>query len=425
MFSGRLHFPKWMIATAFVGGLMGSTILSPISGWAQDTITPIAPSQAALPPQYAPPPAAPIFTQAQLESMLAPIALYPDSLLSSMLMAAAYPQEVAAADQWVHEGADASLRGDALNAALAPVDWDPSVKSLVPFPQVLDTMAQHMDWTLALGQAFVAQQADVMNVVQGLRQRALADGDLRSTPQLVVASAGGIITIEPASPEMVYVPVYNPAIVYGTWTYPEPPFALYPSQVYAAPIIFGVGFAIVHPLWGWNHWDWAHRRVFVEPARVNVINARLIAEGHRERIADRDWHVDRSHERGRPAEHAAAVAPHPQVHGGPAHAAAVAPHPQPHGGPAHATPGSHGPHSASVAAPHAAPPHHGPTHPTSAAHPAAPHPTYSHPAAAGHAAPHGTAHPAPHAPAHAPSPGSALAHHEEHGGGHGNDHDHR
>jgi len=400
MLSGRLYAARWMVATALVGGLMASAMLRPAAGWAQDTVTPIAPppQQAALPPAV-PPPGAPIFTQPQLESMLAPIALYPDQLLSDMLMAAAYPQEVAAADQWVHEGVNASLTGDALNAALAPVDWDPSVKSLVPFPQVLDTMAQHMDWTQQLGEAFVAQQADVMSTVQGLRQRAEADGNLRSTPQLAVASTGGVITIQPAAPTMLYVPVYDPAVIYGPWAYPVPPFAIYPPRVYAAPIIFGVGFAIVRPLWGWNRWDWAHRRVWVDPARVNVINVRLIQEGHRQRWAGNTWHVDASHYHGRPAPaaHAAAIAPHAQPHAG------GAPHGQPHAaGRAHDARAPHGPHPARATAPHANAPHQAPVHP------AAVHQGPAHPAPQGH----GPSHPqAQHA---APAEHGHEEHRDEH-----------
>jgi hypothetical protein len=320
---------RLLLTTALVGTLAGALTLTPASGLAQDTITPLAPSQAAL-PTAAPPAAAPVFNQAQLQSMLAPIALYPDPLLSTVLMAAAYPDEVAAADQWIHDPANAGLQGDALNAALAPIDWDPSVKSLAPFPQVLDTMAQHMDWTQQLGQAFVLQQSDVMNAVQSLRERAQADGNLRSSPQLAVNSSGGVITIEPANPAIVYVPMYDPAVVYGPWAYPVAPVVVYPPRVYAAPIVFGVGFAIVAPLWAWNHCDWVHHRVFVEPARVNIINARLIEEHRRERWTEDRWHVDRSRDRGfdrdraAPAGHAA-VAPHERPHAG------FAPHEPPHG----------------------------------------------------------------------------------------------
>ncbi|HTY65483.1 MAG TPA: DUF3300 domain-containing protein [Alphaproteobacteria bacterium] len=396
---------RLLLTSALVGCLAGALILAPASGWTQDTITPIPPSQAALPPA-APPATAPVFDPAQLQSMLAPIALYPDPLLSNMLMAAAYPDEIAAADRWVRDPAHAGLQGEALNAALAPIDWDPSVKSLVPFPQVLDTMAQHMDWTQQLGQAFVVQQADVMNAVQSLRQRAQADGNLRPSPQLAVASSGGVITIEPANPAIVYVPIYDPAVVYGPWAYPVAPVLIYPPRVYAAPIIFGVGFAVVAPLWAWNHWDWPHHRVFIEPERVNVINARLIEEHHRERVSDDHWHFDRSHDHGfdhgragpRPAGHAAAAAPHPgpQPH-------AVAPHAQPHpGGFSSGAPGHgqiHGQHPALAAAPHVSAPHQAPMHPATIQHAPPPaHQVPQHPQ--GHAEPpHGGGH-AEHGPDH-------------------------
>ncbi|HTP84099.1 MAG TPA: DUF3300 domain-containing protein [Alphaproteobacteria bacterium] len=404
----RLPKARLIATTALVGALAGALILAPASGWAQDTVTPIGPSQAALPPAV-PPQAAPVFDQAQLQSMLAPVALYPDPLLSNMLMAAAYPDEVAAADQWVHDPANAGLTGEALNNALAPIDWDPSVKSLAPFPQVLDTMAQHMDWTQQLGQAFVVQQADVMNAVQSLRERAQADGNLRSSPQLAVGSTGGAITIEPANPAMVYVPMYDPAVVYGPWAYPVAPVVIYPPRVYAAPIVFGVGFAIVAPLWGWNHWDWAHRRVFVEPARVNVINARLIEEHHRERVVDDHWHFDRGHDHGfdrgragpEPASHASVAAPRAaRPHPGPSHASPAAVHPQgrPQGQDQRHAPQApqhqwHAP--AAQSAPHRAPPSVAAV-PHANAPRAEPHPQAAHA-------------PGPHAPAHAEP---------QHGGGH-------
>lgn len=242
-------------------------------------------------------------------------------------MAAAYPQEIADADRWVHDAANAGLMGDAVAAALGPIDWDPAVKSLVPFPQVLDTLAQHLDWTQQLGEAFIAQQADVMRAVQDLRRDALAHGSLRSTAQLAVLFESGVIVIEPASSDMLYVPVYDPMVTYGTWPYPEPPVVIYPPRPYVEPIIFGVGFAIVRPFWGWSRCDWSHHRLDVDPPRVNAINARIIEREHRPRITRTTWRVDPHHRRDIPAPvrgGASAVPPPAQTHSVPSHTAPAA-----------------------------------------------------------------------------------------------------
>jgi hypothetical protein len=418
MSTGRqTHTAKWMVTTALIGALaVPLTLPLPAAALAQDTVTPIAPQQAALPVQPMPP--LPVFTQPQIDAMVAPIALYPDQLLGDMLMAAAYPQEVAAADQWVHDPA-AGLRGEALAAALAPIDWDPSVKSLVPFPQVLDTMAQHPDWTQDLGAAFIDQPGQVMGAVQRLRREAWARGMLRPTPQLAVVSEGGTIVIAPASPDMLYVPVYNPAVVYGPWPYPAPPVELYSAAAYGGPIVFGAGFVIVRSFWGWNRCDWSHHRVDVDPPRVNAINARLIERDYRPRVEASAWHVDPQRRQGPPAHGtAAAVAPHgPRAEFSGSHPTPAAVHPQ-----AAPAPVGHGPvgHAqvghAPGAHPHPAPrpPHqvqaHAVPHGHPPARPAAPHPAV---AAVPHAAPaHAAPHPGPHpAPAHAPEHSDPPEHH--------------
>ena len=299
--------------------LAGAVAVSAVPVRAQDTVTPI--EQAALPSQAAPGTA--VLSRAQIEAMLAPIALYPDQLLTQILMAAAYPQEVADADRWVKDPAHANLNGEQLAAELAPIDWDPSVKSLVPFPQVLATMAEHLDWTEALGATFVAQQADVLDAVQRLRRQAQAAGYLRSTPQMTVVDAGGVIVIEPADPTLLYVPTYDPGVIYGAWPYAAyPPVVIYqppPTYYYdAAPIVFGVGFVIVRSFWNWHGCDWRRHRVWVDPPRFNSINATVIAREHRRPIDHSAWQFDPHHRRSVAAPAAAsAVAPPPtQSHRG-------------------------------------------------------------------------------------------------------------
>jgi len=156
-----------------------------------------------------------------LEQILAPIALYPDSLLAQILMASTYPLEVVQADRWAKQNKD--LKGDALTAALEKQPWDPSVKSLVNFPQVLAMMSEKLDWTQKLGDAFLAQQKDVMDTVQGLRKKAVDAGNLKTTKEQQVIVEKETIIIEPASTQVVYVPTYNPTVVYGAWPYPAYP----------------------------------------------------------------------------------------------------------------------------------------------------------------------------------------------------------
>jgi len=164
--------------------------------------------------------------------MTAPIALYPDDLLAQMFIAATYPREVVQAQRWVAKPENAKLKGDQLTAALEPQTWDPSVKSLVPYPQVLKMTSDQLDWTQRLGDAFLAQQADVMASVQRLRLKAQEAGTLKTTEQQKVevqpAPAGSstqqqTIIIQPAKPQVVYVPTYNPTVVYGSWPYPAYP----------------------------------------------------------------------------------------------------------------------------------------------------------------------------------------------------------
>ena len=180
------------------------------------------------------------FKQEELDQLVAPIALYPDSLLAQVFMASTYPLEVVQAGRWVK--ANQNLKGDALTAALEKENWDPSVKSLVNFPQVLDMMNEKLDWTQKLGDAFLAQQKGVMDTVQKLRAKAEAEGNLKTTEQqkVVVEKETKTIIIEPANPQVVYVPTYNPTVVYGPWWYPAyPPYYYYPpGYVAGASFVF-------------------------------------------------------------------------------------------------------------------------------------------------------------------------------------------
>jgi hypothetical protein len=219
------------------------------------------------------------YTDQQLDSIVAPIALYPDQLLTQVLMASAYPDQVKAAAQWLNDPANKSIHGDALTAALAPIPWDPSVKSLVPFPQVLTTMTSQPDWVEQLGYAMNVQQPAVMNAVQFLRKQAEVAGQLHTTPQQVVSTEQSAIVIAPAQPNVVYVPVYNPAVVYGEWPYPAyppfylpPPVGFYWGGAVGVGIAFGVGFGIVGGLWGFAHPVWGGGGLFINVNRYNAIS---------------------------------------------------------------------------------------------------------------------------------------------------------
>ena len=199
----------------------------------------------------------PVFKAEELDQMLAPIALYPDSLLTQILMASTYPLEIVQADRWAKQNKD--MKGDALAKALEAQPWDPSVKSLVNFPQVLTMMSEKLDWTQKLGDAFLAQQKDVMETIQKLRAKAQASGNLKTTKEQVVKVEKEIIIIEPASPQVIYVPAYNPTVVYGAWAYPAyPPYPYYPPGYVAGaafPFVAGVA---VGAAWGyaWGNANW-------------------------------------------------------------------------------------------------------------------------------------------------------------------------
>jgi len=206
------------------------------------------------------------FSQEELDQVLAPIALYPDSLLAQVFIASTYPLELVMADRWVKQNKD--LKGEALNNALSKQPWDASVKALVPFPDVLTMMSQKLDWTQKVGDAFLEQQADVMDTVQKLRKRAADAGNLKSTEQQKVIVEREVIRVEPVNPQVVYVPVYDPWWVYGPWWWPAyPPYVVYPYPfgVAIAPgfIWFGAGL-FVGAYWGsWGYWGWHNHTCYV------------------------------------------------------------------------------------------------------------------------------------------------------------------
>ena len=188
----------------------------------------------------------------QLESLVAPIALYPDALLSQMLLASTYPLEVAEATLWLRN--NAKLSGQALQDALKAQSWSVSVKALVALPDALNLLGNKLDWTQKLGDAYLAQPADLMQAVQALRSRAAQAGNLKSNAQMTVSSdAGSNIVIVPANPQVVYMPAYNPAVVYGGWPYPAyPPYPAYDPAW--GMMSFGVGMAVGSALWAPPNW---------------------------------------------------------------------------------------------------------------------------------------------------------------------------
>src|SRR5277367_3944685 len=203
-------------------------------------------------------------TADELQSLVAPIALYPDALVAQILTAATFPDQVAVASYWVEQ--NKALTGSALTTAVDQQTWDPSVKALTLFPSVLNNMAQNLSWTSQLGEDYHNQQADVMAAIQTLRAKAKEAGNLKTTSQVtVVQQSPQVIVIQPTNPQVVYVPIYNPAIVYGypyvvpAYTPPPPPST---GAVIAAGVIgFGVGIAVGAMMrggccgWGYSSWN--------------------------------------------------------------------------------------------------------------------------------------------------------------------------
>jgi Protein of unknown function (DUF3300) len=203
----------------------------------------------------------------QLDALVAPIALYPDTLLAQVLMASTYPLEVVQAERWVTD--HKSLQGDQLKKEVEKQGWDDSVKSLIATPSVLTMMSKRVDWAQKLGDAVLAQQPDVMDAIQRLRSKAYATEKLRSTKEqkVTVRQEGNrqVVAIEPTNPGSVYVPYYDPAVVYGEWPYPDyPPYYWYPEPGYIASgfIATGIAFGARYVIGRWTSWTllgWKHQ----------------------------------------------------------------------------------------------------------------------------------------------------------------------
>jgi hypothetical protein len=217
-----------------------------------------------------------VFKQEELEQLLAPIALHPDSLISQILMASTYPLEVVQADRFAKQ--NTSLKGDPLTKALEAQNWDPSVKSMVNFPQMLAMMSDKLDWTQKLGDAFLADQKSVLDTVQSLRTKAQTSGNLKTTKEQTVIVEEKIIKIEPANPQVIYVPTYNPTVVYGAWPYPAyPPYYYYPPGYVASSAFWfaaGVGLGAA---WGyaWGNTNWRGGDVNINNSQNLNINRNI------------------------------------------------------------------------------------------------------------------------------------------------------
>jgi len=279
---------------------------------AEQAAAPQANAQAQTPAQ------APAFKPEELEQIVAPIALYPDSLLAQIFMASTYPLEIVQAARWQKEHPD--VKGDAVAKAVEKETWDASVKSLVAFPDVLTMMNEKLDWTQKLGDAFLAQQKEVMEAVQRLRVKAKEAGNLKSSKEQAVktepAPAGAaqpqIIIIESKDPEVIYVPTYNPTVVYGAWPYPAyPPYYYYPP--YYPPYVpgaaffsFSVGVVVGGAIWG--NCNWGGNDIDIDVNRQNNFNKNEINRGDRNNVNSNNrgnnsgnrqsWNHDSSHRKG-------------------------------------------------------------------------------------------------------------------------------
>ncbi len=244
-------------------GLMIPMGIAQVSAFAQEAPPPPPDQQGPPPDQGGPPPpdqGAPpqqwnTLSNDQLNQLVAPIALYPDSLVAQVLAAATYPTQVVEADRFVQSQAGAPP--DQIAQMVNGQSWDPSVKALAAFPSVLSNMDKNLEWTTQLGNAYYNQPQDVMNAVQAMREQAYASGHLRATPQLAVTYAPGDIVIAPANPSVVYVPYYDPWVMYGfrpyyAWYAPPPPIG------WRVGLGFGFGVGVAVGVWAGFGWGWGH-----------------------------------------------------------------------------------------------------------------------------------------------------------------------
>ncbi|HEY6644073.1 DUF3300 domain-containing protein [Povalibacter sp.] len=258
------------------------------------------------------------FKPEELEQIVAPIALYPDALLAQVFMASTYPLEIVQAARWSREHPD--VKGDAVAAEMQKQSWDPAVKSLVAFPDVLTMMNEKLDWTQKLGDAFLAQQKDVMDAVQRLRKKAKDSGNLKSSKEQTVktepvktepdgagtaaSTTTQVIVIESSDPEVVYVPTYNPTVVYGAWPYPAyPPYYYYPPAYVpgAAFFSFSMGVVVGGALWG--NCNWGGNDIDIDVNRYNNFNRNEINHNRSTGVGDRSgnrnsWQHNAEHRKG-------------------------------------------------------------------------------------------------------------------------------
>jgi Protein of unknown function (DUF3300) len=284
-----------------LGTLAANTLLFMcVAAQAQNYPPPNTPPPAGISPAGAP------MSQDLLDSLLAPIALYPDQLLAQVLMAATYPLDVVEAARFVK--ANPNLRGAALDQALMDKTWDASVLSLASFPQVLDMMSEKLDWTQRLGDAFLADEAAVMQTVQGLRMRAQQAGNLQSTPQQQVLVQDRTIVIQPAQPEYLYVPVYNPTVIYGPWWGPPiyRPWFWYPPAIWGYPprpynwaiaggFFWGTAWGISRNNWGWSQPNWHSNHININ---INNNNVWVNRPQYRDRNQNGNWNHNPDGRRG-------------------------------------------------------------------------------------------------------------------------------
>jgi hypothetical protein len=245
---------------------------------------------------------APAFRPEEIEQLVAPIALYPDSLLAQLLVASTYPLEIVQASRFVQQNKE--LKGEKLMAAAKDKEWDPSVKGMLEFPDVLRMMDEKIEWTEKLGDAFLAQQRDVMEAAQRLRRKADESGNLKTTKEqkVTVEQETKTIIIEPANPDVVYVPTYNPTVVYGAWPYPAyPPYPVYPYGYVpgAALFSFGVGMAIGAAWGGWGC-GWGHNEININSNRQNNFTRNNYNRPEQHQNKGNKWQHNPEHRKGAP-----------------------------------------------------------------------------------------------------------------------------
>jgi hypothetical protein len=251
---------------------------------------------------------APALRPEEIDQMMAPIALYPDSLLAQVLTASTYPLEIVQAGRFVQQNKE--LKGEKLIAAAKDKDWDPSVKAMLQFPDVLLMMNEKLEWTEKLGNAFLSQQKDVMASAQRLRKKAQESGNLKTTKEqvVVVEKETKVIVIQPASPQVVYVPAYNPTVVYGAWPYPAyPPYPVYPPGYVAATAAFSfaagvaIGAAASGGYGGWGC-GWGHNEININASTYNNFTKNNYNNAQKyqvnQNIKNQNWQHNPEHRKG-------------------------------------------------------------------------------------------------------------------------------